>query len=268
MNDTLQVEQRQTSCWLRMNQSESANALSPDLIIAMDHALTQALSHPKTRAVVITGTGNVFCAGADLTIAAAMLEDGRTETLGAYMEAANDLLDRIEDYPLPMIAAVNGAAMAGGLELVLACDLAVAAATAPIADAHARHGFTPAWGASRRLPLALGLTGARRLMLTGSTVSAADLPEMFTAVVPTERLEEEVESLITEIASASPTAIGEIKRLLAADRTTRAASRQQEWKALQRQVATPDLAEGLAAFRSGRRPVFHRSPGHSQAPPK
>ena len=248
-----------------MNRPESANALSPDLIGAIDMALTQTLARPSTRAVVITGVGTAFCGGADLEVAQELLDKNQTEELASYMEAANDLLDRIEDFPLPVIAAVNGAAFAGGLELVLACDLAVAAATAPIGDAHARHGFVPAWGASRRLPAALGRAGARMLMLTGANVTAADVPDMFASVVPSDRLEEEVQSLVNEIALASPTAITEIKRLLASDQSARAEQRSREREALRRQLGTSDLAEGMAAFKAGRRPVFIRPDGASQA---
>ena len=257
----LTFEQHPTSVWLRMNRPESANALSPELIATIDDALTHILTRPENRAVVITGVAGVFCAGADLTVATAMLEADQTAKLATYMEAANDLLDRIEDYSLPVIAAVNGAALAGGLELVLACDLAVAASTAPIADAHARHGFVPGWGASRRLPRALGVVRARRMMLTGVTVGAADLPELFASVVPAPELEGEVERLITEIASAGPTAVAEIKQLLGDERSARAVARRRERVALERQLGRPDLTEGLAAFRAGRRPVFSRDSG-------
>ena len=259
LNAPLHVEQRPNSCWLRMNRPESANTLSPDLIAAIDLALTQAQSRPDTRAVVITGVGSAFCGGADVAVAGAMLDRKQPEHMAAYMEEANNLLDRIEDFSLPVIAAVNGAAFAGGLELVLACDLAVAASTAPIGDAHVRHGFVPAWGASWRLPAALGPARAGRLMLTGATLAAADLPEMFAAVVPPHDLEREVMTLIGEIVLSSPTAITEIKRLLVSDRSARAASRHREWKALERQLGTADLAEGFAAFRTGRRPVFTHS---------
>ena len=259
VNSPLQIEQRSASRWLRMNRPGSANALSPDLISAIDLALTQAQSRPDTRAVVVTGVGPVFCGGADVTVAGAMLDSKQPEHLAAYMKEANNLLDRIEDFPLPVIAAVNGAAFAGGLELVLACDLAVAASTAPIGDAHVRHGFVPAWGASWRLPAALGPARAGRLMLTGTALTAADLPEMFAAVVPPHDLEREVMALIGEIVLSSPTAITEIKRLLVSDRSARAASRRREWNALERQLGTSDLAEGFAAFRTGRRPVFSRA---------
>jgi enoyl-CoA hydratase/carnithine racemase len=246
-----------------MNQPESANALSPDLIAAIDGALTQALAQPQIRAVVITGGGTVFCGGADLAVATAMLDSGRSEDLILYMEEANDLMDRIEDYPLPVIAAVNGAALAGGLELALACDLAVASSSAVISDAHARHGFVPAWGASHRLPGALGAVAARRMMLTGATGTAAEFPEMFTAVVPARDLEQEVSRVVAEIATTSPSAVTEIKRLLHADRSARAAFRRRELSALRRQMEDPDLAEGLAAFREDRLPVYRRSTGHS-----
>jgi len=250
---------------LRMNRPESANALSPDLIAAIDLALTRTLSLPAIRGVVITGVGAVFSAGADLAVAEPMLAGNQTQRLAAYMEAANDLLDRIEDYPMPVIAAVNGAAFAGGLELVLACDLAVAAADAPIGDAHARHGFVPAWGASRRLPAALGPASAKRLMLTGATLTASDVPGMFASVVPSDRLEEEVHTLIGEICVASPAAITEIKRLLASDQSNRAQQRRREWEALERQLGTPDLAEGIAAFKAGRQPVFIQPDRATQA---
>ncbi len=255
----LDILRHPASVWLRISRPESGNALSPDLIAGMAGALMQAHSQPETRAVVITGAGGVFCAGADVALAEAMVNEGRTDDLIAYMEAANDLLDRIEDYPLPVIAAVNGAALAGGLELLLACDLAVAADTARIGDAHASHGFVPAWGASRRLPAALGPVRARRLMLTGASLSAADLTELFTAVVPAGDLESEVHALIGEITAAGPSAVTGIKRLMAGDHAARAVTRRREQNALRLQLRTPELAEGIAAFTQGRPPRFDRS---------
>ena len=259
------VQRRPASVWLRISRPRAANALSPEVIAAMDLALTEAHSQPETRAVVITGAGEVFCAGADVVLAGEMLSEGRADEFTSYMEAANELLDRIEDYPLPVIAAVNGAALAGGLELVLACDLAVAADNARIGDAHARHGFVPAWGASRRLPAALGPVRARRLMLTGASIPAADLPELFNAVVPPQEVETEVESLVAEIAASGPLAITAIKQLLAGDPAARAATRRREGNALRRQMETRELAEGIAAFVAGHQPRFARSVGQPQA---
>lgn len=256
--DHLEVLRRPASVWLRISRPRAGNALSPDLIAAMQIALAQAHRRPETRAVVITGSGGVFCAGADVAVAAAMLDGGRTDEFLAYMEAANDLLDGIEDHPLPVIAAVNGAALAGGLELLLACDLAVAADTARIGDAHARYGFVPAWGASRRLPAALGPVGARRLMLTGAGLPAGDLPELFTAVVAARDLESEVNALIGEITAAGPSALTGIKRLLAGDHAARAATRRRERDALRRRLESSELAEGIAAFTAGRPPRFAR----------
>src|SRR6516162_5833344 len=128
------------------------------------------------RVVVLTGSGSAFCAGADLAAVGDGLGD--RAAIERLLEDAGKLTLRIEAHPTPVIAAVNGAAVAGGLELVLACDLVVAAESAMLADGHAKWGLFPGAGSSVRLPRLIGANRARELLYTGVALSAQQMCDL------------------------------------------------------------------------------------------
>jgi enoyl-CoA hydratase/carnithine racemase len=161
--------------WIRLNRPGRRNALNPDLVAALDEAITAAIADPRTSVVVIAGEGPSFCAGADLRYLRGLADDGQ-DPLPFLTEIA-DCFTRIERAQKPVIAAVHGHAVAGGLELALACDVVIAQAGTLIGDGHIRHGLLPAGGSSVRLPRKVGEPLARWLILTGELLPA----ETFTA---------------------------------------------------------------------------------------
>lgn len=155
---------------LTLNRPHRRNALDAALIDALDHALTEAEADPDTSAIVLRGAGKSFCAGADLNY---LLElDGRGENPTAFLRTVSALATRLETSPLPIVAALHGHAVAGGIELALACDIVVAAENTLIGDGHIRNNLLPAAGASVRMPHLLGLATTRRLALTGELMRA------------------------------------------------------------------------------------------------
>ncbi|MBC2638206.1 MULTISPECIES: enoyl-CoA hydratase/isomerase family protein [unclassified Rhodococcus (in: high G+C Gram-positive bacteria)] len=158
---------------LTLNRPDRRNALDNTLVAALDTALSDAEHDQSTHALVLTGAGRSFCAGADLQYFLHLHTAGQTP-LG-FLRDVSALAARLETSPLPVVAAIHGHAVAGGLELALACDAVIATPTALIGDGHIRNNLLPAGGASVRLPRKVGDSMARWLALTGALVPATDL---------------------------------------------------------------------------------------------
>ncbi|BBZ34256.1 enoyl-CoA hydratase [Mycolicibacterium confluentis] len=162
---------------LTLNRPKSRNALSAALRTELFQELAVAGADDDVDVIILTGADPVFCAGLDLK------ELGDTTDLP-------DISPKWPDLDKPVIGAINGAAVTGGLELALYCDILIASEKAAFADTHARVGLLPTWGLSVRLPQKVGVGMARRMSLTGDYLSAADALRagLVTEVVPHEQL--------------------------------------------------------------------------------
>lgn len=211
----LLVEQRDAVRWLRLNRPRWRNALDATLIDALDQAVTDAEADPGTAVVIIAGQGRSFCAGADLTHLLRFASVGRSPV--EFLSRVSAWFSRLEATRLPVVAAVHGHAVAGGLELALACDVVIAAEDALMGDGHVRNQLLPAGGASVRLPRRVGPALARYLMLTGNLIPAADLRTSgwLHDVVPAGRLDTAAQHVAEQLAAAAGPAQSQVKRLLA-----------------------------------------------------
>jgi len=245
--------------WLRLNRPEAMNALDAATIEALDGHLTALEADPATRVVVVTGTGKAFSAGADLKGISRPDGSVEPEAMLGFVRRAAAVIERLAVFPKPVIAAVNGLALAGGLELVMACDLVVASDRARLGDAHANFGLLPGAGGAARLPRLVGPRVAKQLLFTGGTVPAADLVAsgLVNEVVVSEQLDFRVTELARTIAAKSPLGLARMKRLVddGLDQTVSAALAM-ELDALGAHLLSDDLREGLAAFREKRTPVY------------
>ncbi|MFY2861499.1 enoyl-CoA hydratase [Mycobacterium sp. THU-M104] len=162
---------------LTLNRPQSRNALSAALRDGFFGALADAEAEADVDVVIVTGADPVFCAGLDLK------ELGESSALP-------DISPRWPAMTKPVIGAINGAAVTGGLELALYCDILIASENARFADTHARVGLLPTWGLSVRLPQKVGVGMARRMSMTGDYLSATDALRtgLVTDVVPHEQL--------------------------------------------------------------------------------
>lgn len=149
---------------LTLNRPEARNAISIELVEALTAALADFRTSPRWRAAVLTGAPPAFCAGLDLKSFSAP---------DAPRHRVTELVTSIPQLGKPIIAAVNGAAYTGGLEIVLSCDFAIAASEARFADTHAKIGALSGSGMGSRLPRAVGATWARQMMFTGAPIDAA-----------------------------------------------------------------------------------------------
>ena len=256
-NDLI-VDHRGGVSWLYLNRPQALNAISMDCMKELREALVELRDRAETRVIVLSGKGRGFCAGADLggalpDRAAPPSAEPDFLALGQAME---DVLNNIEK---PVIAAVNGVAAGGGLELALMCDFIVAAETAKIGDAHSNFGALPGGGASARLPRVIGLNRARYLMLSGELLLAPELVSwgLVSKVWPADQFEEETQKLAEKLAGKSPLGLKHMKRLLgqALDIPLDVALSNEKLTA-SGYMRSHDAAEGGKAFMEKRPPQF------------
>lgn len=237
---------------ITLNRPEALNAITQEMVDAMN-ALLDAAEADGTRVIVLTGAGRAFCAGADL-IAVGADPVGSTKFL-ADLQA---LFVRLAAFPMPVIAAVNGTAMGGGTEFILACDFAVAADSAKVGDGHTNVGVIPGGGGATILPQRVPLAIAKYVVYTGDRLTAQQWLQygLFAEVVADAELLERVAALAAKLAAKSPLALREIKGLMSHGPLDHQTGLALELEASARYASSEDMAEGLAAFAEKRPPRF------------
>lgn len=238
-----------------LNRPRARNAVDGPLTLALGTALEEADRDPEVRAVVLTGAGEVFCAGADLKAITRgeSLNPPGTEAWG-FAGVVNHPISK------PVVAAVNGTAFGGGTELVLACDLAVAADTATFGLPEVRRGLIAAAGGLVRLPEQLPRKVAMRMVLTGQPIDAATALRwgLVNDVVPVDRVLETALALAHQIAANAPLAVQASKRVAGGIHDGTIPTEAAAWEANDREMialmGTEDAIEGPTAFAEKREP--------------
>ncbi len=249
----VELERRGSIALVTLNRPEARNAISPEVSNAMVGVLDECEDDAAVRAVVITGAGDVFCAGADLKVIASGRGPEITKVKGGF----GGFVQR--DFPKPLIAAVNGPALAGGFEIVLSCDVVVAADDSRFGIPEVQRGLIAAAGGLIRLPKRVPLAAALEMAMTGDpiTVDRAHTLGLVNRVVPRERVVDEAIALAERIGENSPIAVRSSKRLL---RETLELSEADAWQrnnALSGEVwASGDTVEGATAFAEKRKPTW------------
>jgi enoyl-CoA hydratase/carnithine racemase len=252
-------EIRDGIAFVRLNRPQALNALSARCLDELHQVVDAVESDAGVRALVVGAAGRAFCSGADLKFLNDLPEGERDTATIDFIARAAALMDRIEALPKPTIAAVNGIAMAGGMELVLACDLVVAARGARMGDGHANYGLLPGAGASVRLPRKIGITRANYLFFTGDLVPAEDLvvAGLVNAVVEPGNLEQTAEAWAARIATRSPLGLARMKELArtSLDLPLADGIRQEQLMSAVH-LHSDDRREGVSAFTQKRVPRF------------
>lgn len=244
--------------WVSLNRPAAMNSITPEVVSGIHGALDAAQDDADVRAVVLTGNGRAFCAGADLKYVRETTRGDEAATT-AFLHSVLELMARIEKFPKPVIAAVNGVALAGGLEIVLCCDLVIATRSAKLGDAHANYGLLPGGGSSVRLPRKIGPTRAKYLLFTGEFVPAESLVAagLVNEVVEDADLRGAAERLVAKLVSKSPLVLRRMKALVDDGLEQPAVTALRlELLASEAHAHSHDVKEGLAAFEEKRVPRF------------
>ena len=255
---TILMERRGAGAWITLNRPKEMNSISLMMLAELQAVMTDCEADENVRAIVLTGSGTAFCAGADLKGVLASIKDVTPGT--------KDMIDKFQEvfgclrrFPKPVIAALNGLTLAGGLELAMCCDLIFAAESAKIGDAHSNFGVFPGAGGAAVLPRKVGLNRAKYLLFTGDFLPAAELERygLVNRVVTDEDLVSEVETLVEKLATKSPLVLRRMKKVANAsiDQTLEAALRHEQI-ILRKHCRSYDLEEGLKAFAEKRKPEF------------
>jgi len=257
--DLVLVERRARAAWVTLNRPDAANALSEKLVAGLGRVFAELADEVKhrddVRVVVVTGAGKAFSAGADLKERRAMT----LEQTWAFLDVLNDLVSAVAAFPRPVIAAINGAAFGGGLELALACDLRIAADSAELGLTEVRLGVIPGAGGTQRLARVASVAAAKELILTGRRVRAQRAYQLgiVSDVVPAANLADTAARLADEIAAAGPLAVAAAKRAIdGGGALPLADGLALEAACYEEVLASDDRNEGLNAFAEKRAPVF------------
>lgn len=241
---------------ITLNRPGALNALSRELGARLVAALTDLRARDDVRVVVLRGAGErAFCTGADLKERAALTPAER----GAHTATIAAAADLLAALPVPTIAAIRGYALAGGLELALACDIRLATDDAIVGLTEVQIGIFPGAGGPARLPRVVGPGKARELIFSGRRIDAAEALAcgLVERVVPVGEFDGVVATLAGQIRDAAPLAVRAVKRVLDQALDVPLAAALAYAEALRRPLdATRDYTEGLAAFAERRKPQF------------
>lgn len=260
MTDTVLSQIDRGIALLTLNRPDKLNALNYELIDRLAFHLDAIEADDNVRAVILTGAGDkAFSAGADIAGFAPSVRQGAKIALRDFVQRGQRLTARIEAFPKPIIAAVNGLAYGGGSEIVEAAPLAIASERAQFCKAEISLGFAPPFGGSQRLPRLIGRKRALRMILTGEPIGAWKARDfgLVNEVVPHERLYEEAFALAQMLVDKSPLALAaclhSVTRGINVPIDEGLAI---EASCFARMVPTRDIEEGISAWLDRRKPQF------------
>jgi enoyl-CoA hydratase/carnithine racemase len=254
-DDPVLYEERAGVAWITLNRPDKLNALNRAVFGLLHEALDRLEASPTASVGVLTGAGRAFAAGADIDD----YVDISVHDYRAFMDVGRATADRIASLRKPVIAAVRGFALGGGFELVLACDLVIAADNARLGLPETKLGLSPGGGGTQRLPRLVGRVRAMELLITGRFLTGEEALAwgLVNRVVPKDELLDAAAELAASVAAMAPGAVSVIKRIVreGADAPLPTALTL-ELDATARLITTPDGREGIRAFIEKRDPEF------------
>lgn len=254
----IKLEKENAVATIRLNRPDALNALSLDLLDEFSCAVAEVAADEEIKALVVRGEGRAFCAGADLTYFESAF--AAPDKLHVFTDAINGCLYQLEELPVPVIAVVHGFALAGGLELMLACDMTLATQDARIGDQHVNFGLMPGGGSTQRLPRRVGMQRAMELLTTGRWLSGTEAADwgLVLRAVPSEEMDQQLEDLLAPLRTKSRPGLGWIKSvaLRGRDLSTRDGVALEGMAFVQYVATSSHPAEGIRAFKEKRQPEF------------
>jgi enoyl-CoA hydratase len=264
-DEVVLFEKREHVALLTLNRPQARNAFDPEVLVRLDDAWTTVRDDDEIRVAVITGTGTAFCAGADLGrliplfSGARQPEDEWDNRLAADPGISSRGILREGDVVKPVIAAINGFAIAGGMELVMGCDIRVAAEEAQFGMQEVKWAIFPAGGATVRLPNQIPYSKAMELLLTGDLIGADEALALgfLNHVVPADQVLLKAIEIAEKIADNGPVAVKAIRKSIRANiGVPEVEAMKQETEIAMPIFATEDAREGPRAFMEKRKPVY------------
>ena len=241
-----------------LNRPRVLNSISLEMVEEINHILADIEDDQDTKALVIRGEGRAFCTGADMQFLEQALVN--PDLLRQQSSMLNSLFFRLEDLPIPVIAVVHGHALAGGLELLLSCDMVIADQDALIGDQHANFGLMGGGGATQRLPRKVGLQRALDLMLTGRWLSGKEAENwgLVLKAVPLDAIDDALEELVAGLRNKSRPGMGWVKRsaLRSLDLSLKDGVEFESLCQAQFFATSDNPKEGVRAFKEKRQPEF------------
>ncbi len=239
-----------------INRPGALNALNAETILEISARLNDAGNDRNVKVIVITGSGDrAFCAGADLTV----MKDTNSYKAMHLSLVGQKLTSEIEQIGKPVVAAINGYALGGGLEVAMACDLRIASENAKLGQPEVNVGLIPGWGGTQRLPRLVGKGIAKEMILVGSQIDAgrAEQLGLVNKVVPLQELKATVEAIAAQLMSKPPIALELAKQLVNKSTETHLnVGMASEAEAFGVLASTKDFKEGVNAFLEKRKPHY------------
>lgn len=249
------VEKKEGVGLIKINRPNNLNALNKDTIFELTKAVEELEKDKNIKVAILIGEGKAFIAGADIK----QMKDMSPSEAKKFAEMGHKLLMNIESSRLPFIAAVNGYALGGGCEVMMACDICIAASSAKIGQPEINLGIHPGFGGTQRLPRLVGRMKAKELLLTGDNIDANEAHRigLVNMVVPDDKIMEEAERIANKIASKSTVQTDFIKSLVnkGMDVDLKKAC-ELEISYFSKSFQTEDQKEGMTAFLEKRKPNF------------
>ena len=254
--ETIKIEREENIVWIVLNRPHRLNAFNDILVEELSEALDTVENDPSVRCVIITGEGDrAFSAGADITAFPKVTPVKAQE----FSRRGQKVFSKIEEMSKPVIAAINGYALGGGLELALACDFRIASEHAELGTPEINLGIIPGWGGTQRLVRTVGLRNARRIVMFGERIKADEALKMglVDKVVPFEKLREEAKALAKRLAEGPPIALKYAKHALNfGSQVPLDVGLRLEATLMALLFSTQDVKRGIEAFMSKRKPEF------------
>lgn len=247
------VHQTEAITTIRLNRPEKLNAVDREMLDMLDAEVNRLHQDESVRVVVLEGSGErAFCVGADLNHIATFTP----ANIRKWVNDGNRVLSRLANLPVPVIAAVHGYAVGGGLEFALACDLRIVSEDSSFGLPEITHGWFPGWGGTHRLLNIIGEAKAKEMVLLGERIDAHTAQDLglVNRVVPRENLADEVQQIAESLAQKSPVAVSAAKAALTRNPMPEDGYEiSYEALALSTCFTTPEVQEGLEAFLSRKR---------------
>jgi enoyl-CoA hydratase len=255
MYNNIKFEIKDGTAYITMNRPKALNALNTETLNELHQAFRECRNNKEVKVVIVTGEGKSFIAGADI------VEMQGLDAMGgrAYVEKGHDLMNQIEALEKPVIAAINGFALGGGLELAMSCDFRIASEKALLGQPETGLGIIPGFGGTQRLPRLVGKGMAKYLIMTAQNIKADKAKEigLVEEVVPAEELMPRVEKIAETLKSKAPIAVGMAKVAVNGgfNMDMKTAS-MYEIECMTQCFTSEDKNEGMTAFVEKRDPVW------------